>query len=124
MWPDIWTRSLYIIVLGSFKSSESVQSTGCSVCLKYFHHLLVLCPFWLGETVEDAVQKEVEEEAGVKVGHVQYVSCQPLPMPSSVMIGCLAVAVSTGIKVDKNEIEDARWFTREEVEFNLSSFLY
>uniref|UniRef100_A0A8C0F6Y0 NAD-capped RNA hydrolase NUDT12 n=1 Tax=Bubo bubo TaxID=30461 RepID=A0A8C0F6Y0_BUBBB len=68
-----------------------------------------------GETIEDAVRREVEEEAGVKVGHVQYVSCQPWPMPSSLMIGCLAVAVSTEIKVDKNEIEDARWFTREQV---------
>lgn len=45
-------------------------------------------------------------------------------MPSSLMIGCLAVAVSTEIKVDKNEIEDARWFTREQVEFNLISLLY
>ncbi|KAM9167501.1 NAD-capped RNA hydrolase NUDT12 isoform 2-T2 [Mergus octosetaceus] len=68
-----------------------------------------------GETIEDAVRREVEEEAGVKVGHVQYVSCQPWPMPSSLMIGCLAVAVSTEIRVDKNEIEDARWFTREQV---------
>ncbi|NXY83050.1 NUD12 pyrophosphatase, partial [Alcedo cyanopectus] len=68
-----------------------------------------------GETIEDAVRREVEEETGVKVGHVQYVSCQPWPMPSSLMIGCLAVAISTDIKVDKNEIEDARWFSREQV---------
>ncbi|KAM6301840.1 NUD12 pyrophosphatase, partial [Podargus strigoides] len=68
-----------------------------------------------GETIEDAVRREVEEETGVRVGHVQYVSCQPWPMPSSLMIGCLAVAVSTEIKVDKNEIEDAHWFTREQV---------
>ncbi|XP_054666746.1 NAD-capped RNA hydrolase NUDT12 isoform X2 [Grus americana] len=68
-----------------------------------------------GKTIEDAVRREVEEEAGVKVGHVQYVSCQPWPMPSSLMIGCLAVAVSTEIRVDKNEIEDACWFTREQV---------
>uniref|UniRef100_A0A452IT77 NAD-capped RNA hydrolase NUDT12 n=1 Tax=Gopherus agassizii TaxID=38772 RepID=A0A452IT77_9SAUR len=68
-----------------------------------------------GETIEDAVRREVEEESGVKIGHVQYVSCQPWPMPSSLMIGCLAVAVSTEIRVDKNEIEDARWFTREQV---------
>ncbi|XP_035876524.1 peroxisomal NADH pyrophosphatase NUDT12 isoform X2 [Phyllostomus discolor] len=69
----------------------------------------------VGETIEDAVRREVEEESGVKVGHVQYVACQPWPMPSSLMIGCLAVALSTEIKVDKNEIEDARWFTREQV---------
>ncbi|KAG8456329.1 hypothetical protein GDO86_002206 [Hymenochirus boettgeri] len=68
-----------------------------------------------GETIEDAVRREVEEESGVKVGHVEYVSCQPWPMPSSLMIGCLAVAISTDISVDKVEIEDARWFTREQV---------
>ncbi|KAJ1208378.1 hypothetical protein NDU88_003764 [Pleurodeles waltl] len=68
-----------------------------------------------GETIEDAVRREVEEESGVKVGHVQYVSCQPWPMPSSLMIGCLAVALSTDIKVDKNEIEEARWFTKDQV---------
>ncbi|NXF93105.1 NUD12 pyrophosphatase, partial [Eubucco bourcierii] len=68
-----------------------------------------------GETIEDAVRREVDEETGVKVGRVQYVCCQPWPMPSSLMIGCLADAVSTAIEVDKDEIEDARWFTREEV---------
>nr|XP_033785047.1 peroxisomal NADH pyrophosphatase NUDT12 isoform X2 [Geotrypetes seraphini]XP_033785048.1 peroxisomal NADH pyrophosphatase NUDT12 isoform X2 [Geotrypetes seraphini] len=68
-----------------------------------------------GETIEDAVRREVEEESGLKVGHVQYVSCQPWPMPSSLMIGCLAVAISTEIKVDMNEIEEAHWFTREQV---------
>ncbi|KAM8962258.1 NAD-capped RNA hydrolase NUDT12 [Pelodytes ibericus] len=68
-----------------------------------------------GESIEDAVRREVEEESGVKVGHVQYVSCQPWPMPSSLMIGCLAVAISTEIKVDEIEIEEARWFTREQI---------
>ncbi|XP_073533750.1 NAD-capped RNA hydrolase NUDT12 isoform X2 [Phyllobates terribilis] len=68
-----------------------------------------------GETLEDAVRREVKEESGINVGHVQYVSCQPWPMPSSLMIGCLGVALSTEIKVDKTEIEEARWFTREQV---------
>nr|XP_046241782.1 peroxisomal NADH pyrophosphatase NUDT12 [Scatophagus argus]XP_046241783.1 peroxisomal NADH pyrophosphatase NUDT12 [Scatophagus argus]XP_046241784.1 peroxisomal NADH pyrophosphatase NUDT12 [Scatophagus argus] len=68
-----------------------------------------------GETMEDAVRREVEEESGVKVGSVQYVSCQPWPMPSNLMIGCLAVAISTDIKVDENEIEEARWFPRQQV---------
>ncbi|KAM9810357.1 NAD-capped RNA hydrolase NUDT12 [Neosynchiropus ocellatus] len=68
-----------------------------------------------GETMEDAVRREVEEESGVKVGAVQYVSCQPWPMPSSLMIGCLAVAVTTDIRVDEHEIEEARWFTRQQV---------
>ncbi|XP_066500787.1 peroxisomal NADH pyrophosphatase NUDT12 isoform X2 [Hoplias malabaricus] len=68
-----------------------------------------------GETIENAVRREVLEESGVTVGPVQYVSCQPWPMPSSLMIGCLSVAVSTDIKVDKNEIEEAHWFTRLQV---------
>ncbi|CAG5917492.1 unnamed protein product [Menidia menidia] len=64
-----------------------------------------------GEALEDAVRREVEEESGVRVGPVQYVSCQPWPMPSSLMIGCLAVATTTDIKVDQDEIEEARWQT-------------
>ncbi|XP_056274863.1 peroxisomal NADH pyrophosphatase NUDT12 isoform X2 [Pseudoliparis swirei] len=68
-----------------------------------------------GETLEEAVRREVEEESGVKVGPVRYVSCQPWPMPSNLMIGCLAVAVSTAIKVDDDEIEEARWFPRQQV---------
>ncbi|KAK5909309.1 hypothetical protein CesoFtcFv8_003251 [Champsocephalus esox] len=68
-----------------------------------------------GETLEEAVRREVEEESGVKVGPVQYISCQPWPMPSSLMIGCLSVAISTDIKVDEKEIEEARWFPRQQV---------
>ncbi|KAM9392857.1 NAD-capped RNA hydrolase NUDT12 isoform 2-T2 [Pholidichthys leucotaenia] len=68
-----------------------------------------------GETFEEAVRREVEEESSVKVGPVQYVSCQPWPMPSNLMIGCLAVAVLTDIKVDENEIEEAKWFSRQQV---------
>ncbi|CAG09667.1 unnamed protein product, partial [Tetraodon nigroviridis] len=67
-----------------------------------------------GEAIEDAVRREVEEESGVKVGPVRYVCCQPWPMPSNLMIGCLAVATSTDITADQNEIEEARWFTRQQ----------
>uniref|UniRef100_A0A2H6MZD4 NAD-capped RNA hydrolase NUDT12 n=1 Tax=Micrurus carvalhoi TaxID=3147026 RepID=A0A2H6MZD4_9SAUR len=69
----------------------------------------------VGETIENAVRREVEEESGVKVGRVEYFSCQPWPMPSSLMIGCIAAAMSTEIKVDNIEIEDARWFSREQI---------
>ncbi|XP_051524488.1 peroxisomal NADH pyrophosphatase NUDT12 [Myxocyprinus asiaticus] len=68
-----------------------------------------------GEMIEAAVRREVLEESGVQVGVVQYLSCQAWPMPSCLMIGCHCVAVTTDIKVDENEIEEARWFTRQQV---------
>ncbi|XP_048381177.1 peroxisomal NADH pyrophosphatase NUDT12 [Stegostoma tigrinum] len=74
-----------------------------------------------GETIEDAVRREVAEETGVKVGNVQYVSSQPWPMPSSLMIGCQAVAVTTEIVVDEEEIVDARWFSRQQITEILTS---
>uniref|UniRef100_A0AAV2MNK9 NAD(+) diphosphatase n=1 Tax=Knipowitschia caucasica TaxID=637954 RepID=A0AAV2MNK9_KNICA len=68
-----------------------------------------------GECVEAAVRREVQEESGVLVDRVWYVCSQPWPMPSSLMIGCLAVAVTTEISVDQDEIEEAKWFTRQQV---------
>jgi NAD+ diphosphatase len=73
-----------------------------------------------GETIEDAVRREVREEAGVEVGRVTYLASQPWPFPSSLMIGCLAEALSTQIVLDQTELEDARWFARSEVESMLS----
>jgi NAD+ diphosphatase len=68
-----------------------------------------------GESLEDAVAREVREEAGVAVGEIEYHSSQPWPFPSSLMLGFTAVAASEGIRVDGMELEDARWFTREEL---------
>ncbi|MBC2665836.1 NAD(+) diphosphatase [Novosphingobium flavum] len=68
-----------------------------------------------GETVEEAVAREVFEEAGVRVRDVCYVTSQPWPFPSSLMIACHAHADDAAITVDATELEDARWFTREEV---------
>jgi NAD+ diphosphatase len=68
-----------------------------------------------GESLEQAVRREVREETGVVVGEVRYVGSQPWPLPASLMLGFVARAVSTGIRVDEDEIEDARWFSREEV---------
>lgn len=68
-----------------------------------------------GETIEEAVAREVFEEAGVRTGHVGYFASQPWPFPSSLMIGCYAEAKSESIAIDKDELEDARWFHRDEV---------
>jgi NAD+ diphosphatase len=68
-----------------------------------------------GESLEDAVRREVSEEAGVVVGPVQYLGSQPWPFPASLMIGCSAVATGTEIVVDDVEVTEARWFTREEL---------
>jgi NAD+ diphosphatase len=68
-----------------------------------------------GETIEEAVAREVFEEAGVRVRDVGYVMSQPWPFPSSLMIGCHAHADDAGIVIDKTELDDARWFTRAEV---------
>ena len=67
-----------------------------------------------GETIEDAVRREIAEEAGLAIGAVHYRGSQPWPFPASLMIGCLAEATSTTIVVDKDELEDARWVSRED----------
>jgi len=68
-----------------------------------------------GESIEEAVAREVMEEAGIQVGDVRYHSSQPWPFPSSLMIGCHADAATTEINFDEDEMNDVRWFTREEV---------
>ena len=69
----------------------------------------------VGETIEDAVRREVFEEAGIRVGAVRYRESQPWPFPSSLMIGCAGEAESEEITVDFGELQDARWFEREQV---------
>jgi NAD+ diphosphatase len=68
-----------------------------------------------GETLEDAVRREVHEEVGITVGRVDYFGNQPWPLPASLMIGFVARAETTDVTVDQHEIEDARWFTRAEM---------
>jgi NAD+ diphosphatase len=68
-----------------------------------------------GETIEEAVRREMLEESGVACGRVKYFASQPWPFPSSIMIGCHAEAISDTITVDREELEDARWFTRDEL---------
>ena len=68
-----------------------------------------------GESVEEAVAREVMEESGIVIRNVRYHSSQPWPFPSSLMIGCHADAVTTNIDMDDEEMSDIRWFERDEV---------
>ena len=72
-----------------------------------------------GECIEEAVAREVMEEAGIQVGAVRYHSSQPWPFPSSLMIGCHADAATTDIHFDAEEMADVQWFTRDEVQLAL-----
>ncbi|HTS39988.1 MAG TPA: NAD(+) diphosphatase [Xanthobacteraceae bacterium] len=67
-----------------------------------------------GESFEDAVRREIREEVGIICGRVDYFASQPWPFPTSLMIGCHAEATSHNIVVDREELEDARWFHRDE----------
>jgi NAD+ diphosphatase len=68
-----------------------------------------------GETIEEAVRREILEETGIRVGQVRYHSAQPWPFPSSLMIGCLGEALSSEITLDHQELADARWFSRDDL---------
>ena len=67
------------------------------------------------ESIEEAVSREVMEEAGIRVKNVTYHSSQPWPFPSSLMIGCHAEADTTEIFMDTEEMTDVKWFSRQEV---------
>jgi NAD+ diphosphatase len=69
----------------------------------------------VGESIEEAVRRETLEESGIRVGAVRYVASQPWPFPSSLMIACIGAAENDEIAIDVHELEDARWFTRDEV---------
>ena len=73
-----------------------------------------------GESIEDAVAREIMEEAGVVVRDVTYVASQPWPFPSSLMIGCHSHADSAELTIDTTELDEARWFTRAEVELAMT----
>jgi NAD+ diphosphatase len=76
-----------------------------------------------GESIEDAVMREVEEETGIEIKEIEYQSSQPWLFPSSLMLGFTAKAKTKKIKVAENELEDARWFSREEIKYNLDNKL-
>ena len=68
-----------------------------------------------GHSLEDAVVREVQEETGARVAAVHYHSSQPWPFPASLMLGFVAEAETGEISLQDHELEDARWFTREQI---------
>ncbi len=66
-----------------------------------------------GESIEEAVRRELFEEAGVVAGNVRYVASQPWPFPAALMIGCYAETDSRELKLDPAEIADAKWFDKD-----------
>ena len=68
-----------------------------------------------GESIEEAVAREISEEAGVRISGVRYIASQPWPFPSQLMIACVGVAEDDAITLDDNELEDAIWVPRDEV---------
>jgi NAD+ diphosphatase len=71
-----------------------------------------------GESLEDAVAREVFEETGIDVDRIEYHSSQPWPFPASLMLGFTAHAITTQVHLRDQELEDARWFTRADLESN------
>ena len=67
-----------------------------------------------GESLEEAVRRELHEEAGIVAGEVRYLTSQPWPFPSSLMLAAVADAQNAEITLDTEELEEARWVTREE----------
>ena len=68
-----------------------------------------------GETIEEAVRREIWEECGVRCGRVDYLFSQPWPFPSQLMIACIAQALGDELTLDVQEIEEAKWVSREDV---------
>ncbi|PHZ86647.1 NAD(+) diphosphatase [Paremcibacter congregatus] len=74
-----------------------------------------------GESIEEATRREVLEESGIKIGKVTYVQSQPWPFPSTLMIGVMAEALTEDITIDKTELSDARWFSRDELKAKMAN---
>ena len=72
-----------------------------------------------GESIEEAVAREIMEEAGLEVNNIRYLFSQPWPFPHTLMIGCHADAVTTEIKKDDEEMEAVGWFSRKDVRLAL-----
>jgi NAD+ diphosphatase len=120
-----WKRKCIICGTEHFPRTDPVvimMATQGDTCLlgrsKHFPQGMYSCLAGFvepGESIENAVRREILEETNVQIGAVSYHHSQPWPFPTSLMIGCLAKALSQEIKIDDTEIEDARWFSKTEL---------
>ncbi len=120
-----WKRKCMICDTEHFPRTDPVvimMATYADKCLlgrsKHFPQGMYSCLAGFvepGESIENAVRREILEETNVQIGVVAYHHSQPWPFPTSLMIGCLAKALSQDIKIDGLEIEDARWFSKAEL---------
>ena len=115
---DVFPRTDPVVIM----LVEYKPKNGPAMCLLAEHHrtpekvVSTLAGFVdPAETLEQAVVREVKEEAGVNITNVSYVTSQPWPFPSSLMIGFYAEAEDPTITIDDEEIRDAQWFTADEV---------
>lgn len=121
------TSVLSITNISYSQASKSLSGTlALDGSVKYTGQLLTSLAGFVepGETIENAVRRETREESGITVGRVRYHASQPWPMPHQLMIGCYGEATNVDITFDTTELEDCRWFTREEIGAMLSEGSY
>ena len=73
-----------------------------------------------GECLEDTVKREIFEESGVFVDKIRYHSSQPWPFPSTLSIGYMATALNMELVIDEEELEDIRWFSKDDIKYMLT----
>lgn len=101
-----------VVIMLALNGDEALVGRGPQLPPGYFSALAGFME--PGETIEEAVARELMEEAGVTATSVEIIANQPWPWPSSLMIGCTATVTSKALTLDDTEIDEARWITREE----------
>ncbi|HVW72355.1 MAG TPA: NAD(+) diphosphatase [Rhizomicrobium sp.] len=112
-----------VIMLPVFRNEEGIEECLIGRNLRFPPQLFSAFAGFVepGETMEEAVRRELLEEVELKVGAVTYHATQPWPFPSSLMLGCYASALSRDFRIDGHEIEAARWLSKDEARARLDN---